>query len=86
MWLNLLSIYCLITIIIHATTITIWLQSTNTCPQRVIAAMARHHTANIPAYGNAQCLRQYQNIAGKGLKGIISQFHSVQQRSDKQIK
>ena len=86
MLLYLLNIYCLITIIIHATTITIWLQSTNTCPQIVIDAIAMHHIVNIPAYGNAQCLRQYQNIAGKGLKGIISQFHSVQQRSDKQIK
>ena len=31
-------------------------------------------------------LRQYQKISGKGLKGIISQFQSVQQRLEKQIK
>ena len=71
---------------IHATTIRIWLQSTNTCPQMVVAAMAMHQIVNIPAYGNAQYLRQCHKIAGNGLKGIISQFQSVQQSSEKQIK
>ena len=74
------------TIIINATTIRIWLQSTNTFPQTLIAVIAIHHIAKIPAYGKAQYLRHFQQIAGSGLNGIISQFQSVQQRSEKHIR
>ena len=67
-------------------TITIWLQSTNTCPQINTTDITILHIINTTAHDNAQYLRQHQNIAGNGLKGIISQFQSVQHKSEKTIK
>ena len=64
----------------------IWLQLISACPQIVVIAIVIDHNINIPVYGSAQYLRQRQEIAGNGLKTMMSQFHSVQQRSEKQTK